>query len=368
MVQDESADPSSSEPPRGEPTAHAPRVSRALLLGGVAAACLLGAGVGLWARPSELERPGASKAQPTAMATKPADRRLAIVVDDTPAPVGKPLDVLSRPTVVPPTPLPPLSVPAAPPAAPEPMAPKAPPSGLVRVAAPVPGPLAPALQKPPAPLPVAKPAIAAAPRPAEPKAVPKPATRVAQAEAPKPKLKPQRLAANHAASHKSRPPREAEVADVAPAPKPRHGLSVLTHALAKLAPHHAPAVEPAPAEAKPARKRKPEPESRLAKAKPRPARAAPVKVASASQRCTSADPGEALACGDPNLGAAERRMNRAYRDAEAAGVPAATLERQQQRWRAARAAAAREAPWAVRDVYQARIAELQDLAREAKAN
>jgi uncharacterized protein len=85
-----------------------------------------------------------------------------------------------------------------------------------------------------------------------------------------------------------------------------------------------------------------------------------------SVRCASPDPGEALACGDPNLSAAEKRLARAYRDAEAAGVPASTLASQQQRWKQARAAAAREAPWAVREVYQARIAELQDLTRDAK--
>ncbi len=38
---------------------------------------------------------------------------------------------------------------------------------------------------------------------------------------------------------------------------------------------------------------------------------------------------------------------------------------QQQRWLAARTAAAREAPWAVQDVYQARIAELEDQTRGA---
>ena len=44
------------------------------------------------------------------------------------------------------------------------------------------------------------------------------------------------------------------------------------------------------------------------------------------------------------------------------------LQRQQQRWLAARAAAASEAPWAVHDVYLARIAELNGMAREAGGN
>ena len=53
------------------------------------------------------------------------------------------------------------------------------------------------------------------------------------------------------------------------------------------------------------------------------------------------------------------------RRARAAGVPDGQLQAQQQRWLAARATAAREAPWAVRDVYLARIAELNGQAREA---
>jgi uncharacterized protein len=79
--------------------------------------------------------------------------------------------------------------------------------------------------------------------------------------------------------------------------------------------------------------------------------------------CVSADPGEALVCGSPRLSVRERQMQQAYRQAEAAGVPADQLRRQQQRWLAARAAAARDAPWAVEEVYEARIAELNDQSR-----
>lgn len=88
-----------------------------------------------------------------------------------------------------------------------------------------------------------------------------------------------------------------------------------------------------------------------------------VKVS--TPRCASRDPGEALVCADPSLGAAERQLSRAYQGARAAGVPEAQLQRRQQQWLAARAAAAREAPWAVHDVYLARIAELNSLARDA---
>jgi hypothetical protein len=82
-------------------------------------------------------------------------------------------------------------------------------------------------------------------------------------------------------------------------------------------------------------------------------------------RCANRDPGEAVVCADASLGAADRQLARAYQGARAAGVSEAQLQRQQQRWLAARSAAAREAPWAVHDVYLARIAELNGQARDA---
>jgi hypothetical protein len=97
-------------------------------------------------------------------------------------------------------------------------------------------------------------------------------------------------------------------------------------------------------------------------AQPQPRASGLMKV---SSHCASRDPGEAIVCADPNLGAADRQMSRAYQVARAAGVPDSELRQQQQRWLAARSSAAREAPWAVRDVYLARIAELNGQAREA---
>ncbi|HZZ33371.1 MAG TPA: hypothetical protein VFE10_15415 [Phenylobacterium sp.] len=85
-----------------------------------------------------------------------------------------------------------------------------------------------------------------------------------------------------------------------------------------------------------------------------------------AQRCALRDPGEALVCADPTLGAADRQLSRAYQGARAAGVPEVQLQRQQQRWLSARSAAAREAPWAVHDVYLARIAELNSQAHDAR--
>jgi len=92
---------------------------------------------------------------------------------------------------------------------------------------------------------------------------------------------------------------------------------------------------------------------------------AQAKTARSGLKCASPDPGAALTCSDPSLTAAERQLVRAYRQAEAAGVPSDKLERQQKRWLAARANAALKAPWAVHDIYLARIAELQDQTRQA---
>ena len=86
----------------------------------------------------------------------------------------------------------------------------------------------------------------------------------------------------------------------------------------------------------------------------------------ARNTCASPDPGEAMVCSDSRLAARDRQLQQAYRNAEAAGVPASALRRQQARWVQARAAAARDAPWAVEDVYEARISELNDLSRDAR--
>jgi hypothetical protein len=116
---------------------------------------------------------------------------------------------------------------------------------------------------------------------------------------------------------------------------------------------------------------------RPAKAAPAPAPRQPVArrpvrgegpLRYARNDCASGDAGETLACADQRLNARDRQMQQAYRNAEAAGVPASTLRQQQVRWQQARAAAAREAPWAVEDVYVARISELNDQTRDAREN
>lgn len=84
-------------------------------------------------------------------------------------------------------------------------------------------------------------------------------------------------------------------------------------------------------------------------------------------RCQAGSRAEALLCDNPQLAAADRRLARAYREAAEAGAPEWRLRRQQNRWLAARERAAEEAPWVVGEVYDARIAELEEeaaLARE----
>jgi hypothetical protein len=96
----------------------------------------------------------------------------------------------------------------------------------------------------------------------------------------------------------------------------------------------------------------------------------PVPRGEGPMRVARANPCNAnpFACGAQQLSVRERQLEQAYRSAEAAGVPAEALRRQQARWQNARAAAAREAPWAVEDVYEARISELNDLSRDARDN
>lgn len=71
---------------------------------------------------------------------------------------------------------------------------------------------------------------------------------------------------------------------------------------------------------------------------------------------------EAMVCADPRLVAADRRLRQAYDRALDAGASPRQLDRQQGRWLDARDDAARDDPRAVADVYEARIAELEDMA------
>lgn len=381
--------PDSPQPP--------PRASnRLMLFAGVAGACALGVGAGLWARPAETERDPRAAELAKALEARPAGR-LEIVVDDAPAPIGKPIEVLpatgelSRPTFA----LPP------PPAEPEPIAPSRPPEGLVRV------------QAVAAPEPQVDSAAVA-------RASEKLAQQAARAEqarlekiraekAEKARLETARLEGLKAAKARAEKVRLEKVR-LETAKREKTKLEKTKLAKAERAKLEREARAEARAERLAEEKAAKTRQAKLAKAKAAKAEAAeraeakrsallklahalqravhhdkaadasakkpkapvrgegPLRLASykGGNRCVSSDPGAAIVCADPALASADKRLARAYQEAEAAGVSPAQLKRQQDRWLAARSAAAREAPWAVHDVYLARIAELNDQARDAR--
>ena len=104
--------------------------TRSILFAGVAGACVLGVGLGLWARPAMNERRMAVAAPEAPVKPVAPTRKLEIVVDDLPAPIGAPIEVLSKapggPSQI---------VRPGPPPEPEPQAPTRPPQGLMRVQA-----------------------------------------------------------------------------------------------------------------------------------------------------------------------------------------------------------------------------------------
>lgn len=366
------------------PESQSAGASGRLLLGGVAVACVLGVGLGLWARPAQSERrviPPAGAPQKAA----PAVRSLQIVFDDRPAEIGAPLEVMTAQAgsaVAPPRAEPP-------PAEVAPIHPAR--AGLVKVQDVAPEPVR-TLQPAVLPPPPAKALTAKAP-PAKSKPVKaeKPAPKVQAAKAEKPKAKPRPAhvevrkeeAARKPAAKLAKTDRpgkdKAEVrkasaeAKAESKSKPR-----IVRLLGKLKPKKAEAVKTELAvkaeKTKPRREKvhaeraRPKAEKPVRQAVAKPQKAAAGKAGTkAASRCASADPGANAVCADRSLQAADRELARAYRQAEAAGAPPWRLQEQQRRWIAARAAAAREAPWAVRDVYQARIAELRDMTRNAQS-
>jgi uncharacterized protein YecT (DUF1311 family) len=94
---------------------------------------------------------------------------------------------------------------------------------------------------------------------------------------------------------------------------------------------------------------------------PPPLQAAPPR---AGADCSGArSPAEAMVCGDPDLTAADRELNRAYQRALRSGAaPPGALRADQRDWLAIREQAARRSPRAVAQVYQQRIDELNAVA------
>ncbi|WP_293678739.1 hypothetical protein [uncultured Phenylobacterium sp.] len=388
---------------RNPPGSRPPGPGR-LVVTGVVGACVLGVALGIWARPTA---PGEADARPAAAKTTPRPA-LQIVVDDTPAPIGAPLEVLSaellgnEPARIAPPPAPVAPLIALP----------RPASGLMKVDAVV------------AAAPIAAPAVHETPKPqVKPKVAPPKPPKPVVAKASKPEPDPAKAKAKLAAAKAAKAREVAKLEKAAKLAEARKAEKAKAVKLAKAEAARAKSVKTAQAEkaAKAAKlakaektakaqklariekakveakaKRpakltkavkveprravrpkatkvaavKPAPAARPApkpakKAKPVPRGEGPMRVARADT-CASSDPGEAVVCADRRLSARDRQLQQAYRSAEAAGVPASALRSQQNRWLAARAAAAREAPWAVEDVYVARISELRDLTRDAR--
>lgn len=407
-------------------TVRKPPAPGRLVVSGVVGACVLGVGLGFWARPAT---PGeAAKAPPRAAApVGPPRPALQIVLQEAPAPLGGQLEVLPADVrardAAPPAPLPV-----------EPMAPRRATSGLMKVdavvlAEPMP---APAVHTPPRAQPEPQRALQVVlPEPPRPKrdavkaraaeeariaeakvataraleararkaaelaraekleqakaaklakaerqaqaaklemarlekgrAEKAKAARLAQAEARRDRDKAERLARAETAARLEKAAR-IEKAKVEARSK---RLALLKAVKTEPRPVSRPkavkvAVRPAPKALAPPPARKPAP-------KPVLRGSGPMRVARANP-CASPDPGEAAVCADTRLSARDRQLQQAYRNAEAAGVPTSALRLQQARWLQARAAAAREAPWAVEDVYVARISELKDQTRDAREN
>jgi hypothetical protein len=325
---------------------------RGLLVAGVAAAAVMGVGLGLWARPEMSER---RMALAVMKPVKPAvTRTLEIVLDDGPAPLGAPIVLL------PATGEAPRAAPAERPA-PDLLAPVRSATGLVRVQAVEPEPVG----EPP-PRVIAKP---------DPKPAPRKVTtpKLEKAVTSKgPKGKPPRLEKVKAVAKPKGPP--AKIARIEPKPaKPAVRTAKVERPAkariekARIAPHKVTAA-PAKAQKVKLETKKPKavaPVVRVTQAAKSAAPARPLKPAKGAGpvRLAKAQPAPNTAIRD-----ADRQMSRAYSTARAAGVPDWQLRKQQARWEAARASAAREAPWAVRDVYLARIAELHDLTKDAQAS
>ncbi|WP_293453344.1 hypothetical protein [Phenylobacterium sp.] len=294
-----------------------------MVLAGVVVAAALGVGLGLWARPGLDPEPvpAAVEAPPELESAQP----LQIVVDDRPAPLGAPLVVL------PPS---------------RPVAQRF--AGAAESA------------RPPGSLPVVVLARAEPEGGPPPKAKPPPPPRIVVAKAEKPPARPKPAPVRVAKAEKAAPkaPGAAKVIKAkAKAPVRKKPIQVASAESPKRAPKTAAKSRPAKVELASARP----PRKAAARAE------APRRVAQADP-CALPDRAEAMVCADSRLSARDRQMRAAYREAEAAGVPTSALRRQQVRWLAAREAAAREAPWAVEDVYVARIAELKDLVADAREN
>ena len=150
-----------------------------------------------------------------------------------------------------------------------------------------------------------------------------------------------------------------------PPPLPAYGLRVVVEPppAPELtgAPTAAPTVAPQVAPTQPSRAPAPRAERTAPRLEQPPPPA--LQATSPSFNCRYARTrSEQMVCGDPGLAAADRALDRAFREAIRAGQSASELRRAQDRWLSVREEAASSAE-AVAQVYARRIAELEALAR-----
>ena len=99
-----------------------------------------------------------------------------------------------------------------------------------------------------------------------------------------------------------------------------------------------------------------------------PAPQAALQTAAGDPACAAAQGRAArLVCADPELAAADRALNQAYRRALRSGAASDELRADQRDWLAAREDAARRSPRTVADLYEQRIGELNQMAEDGPA-
>lgn len=180
-----------------------------------------------------------------------------------------------------------------------------------------------------------------------------------RADAPEP-MEPVTTAAAEAAAT----PMPVEVLEPAPpeTPAPSAPLEVLPAEMAEAAEARAPVRPPRP-------QPRPEPTARTQASEVAaapvlpPIGRAPAPRAEPSFDCRYArSPSEQMVCGDAELAALDRRLDRAFQEAVQSGIPYRALRAEQDDWLAIREDAARRSPRAVESVYRQRIRELDALA------
>jgi hypothetical protein len=156
---------------------------------------------------------------------------------------------------------------------------------------------------------------------------------------------------------------EMSAAPPTPVARPDGKLEVLAPDMARQAADAAPAPVPAPPRWAEAEAAAPIRTPQVVAGPIAPPAMAPPQFAPADPACGGARSRAAqMVCGDPELAAADREMNQAFRRALRSGAAPDQLRQDQRDWLAIREDAARRSPRAVADIYQQRIDELNQIA------